>query len=524
MQTLLFRRWKYLVTSLLILAALVISSLPPKLAGATSSVPIGVYNGPGKVAALNDFGNWLGSPVVYATDYVDYKNGWSTDFNPTWLIGPWGQWVNQATNRKLVLGLPMLENSNYGQFDQGAAGAFDTYFINLSQKMVSNGLGSSVIRLGYEANCDTIGPWQATDNPTGYIKHFRHIVQIMKSVPGTNFKFDWTVCNGLQNGHVLNSFASFYPGDDVVDIIGMDQYDVKWMDTMVTHEQRWQYNVSRYMGLQDHQNFALSHGKPVSFPEWGLYKPGDSFAGGGDNPYFIDSMINWIEANNTVYQSYFNLNWGGGVLADFPNGQARFKARLGQATPTLDTTAPSVSMSAPTASAAISGTTNINVSATDNVGVAKVELYIDGILKGSDLTAPYSFTWDTKTVSNGNHILFSKAYDAAGNSTQSTSVTVSINNTFILPSSTDTTAPVVTLSSPVGGVTTLSQVAVISSATDNMGIKKMEMYLDGKYKQTYYASSLTYSWGVKRGSHTVTIKAYDTAGNIGQASATISKF
>jgi hypothetical protein len=181
-------------------------------------------------------------------------------------------------------------------------------------------------------------------------------------------------------------------------------------------------------------------------------------------------------------------------------------------------------MSAPTASAAISGTTNINVSATDNVGVAKVELYIDGILKGSDLTAPYSFTWDTKTVSNGNHILFSKAYDAAGNSTQSTSVTVSINNTFILPSSTDTTAPVVTLSSPVGGVTTLSQVAVISSATDNMGIKKMEMYLDGKYKQTYYASSLTYSWGVKHGSHTVTIKAYDTAGNIGQASATISKF
>ncbi|HSX27230.1 MAG TPA: Ig-like domain-containing protein [Patescibacteria group bacterium] len=487
------------------------------------SVPTGVYTGPGTVTAHDNFSNWLGSPVTYTTDYVDYKGGWQKDFidSKLWLTQPWGKWVSAASGRRLVLGLPMLENANYGQFDQGAAGAFDSYFQSLANDMVVNKLGNSIIRLGYEANCNTIGPWQATDNPSGYVKLFRHIVTVMRATPGSSFSFDWTLCNGYQSGHALTSFASFYPGDDVVDIMGMDIYDMKWMDTTSTNDQRWQYNVTRYMGMQDHINFAASHSKPVSFPEWGLYKPGDQFGGGGDDPYFIDQMANWINGHNTYYESYFNLNWGGGVLSDFPNGQAEYKARFGQVAPPADTTAPSVSVTSPSNGLTISNTTSVTASASDNVGVSKVDFYVDGVLKATDTSSAYSYGWDTKTVANGSHSLKAIASDAAGNKTTSASVSVNVSNTTATPAS-DASAPVVTITSPTNSSSVGSKFTIAASATDNLGVTKLEIWIDGYLKKTFSSSSFSTGYSIKQyGTHTITVKAYDAAGNIGQAGVVV---
>lgn len=297
----------------------------------TSSAKLGVYTGPGAISAHTQFEQWLGRPVPYAEDYIDFKGGWQKDFidSQQWLMQPWGNWVKQDPTRRLVLGVPMLESDNAGQFSQGASGQFDIYFTALANELVENGLGNTIIRLGYEGNCDTIGPWQATDNPEGYIMLYRHIVGVMKAVPDNSFTFDWSVCNGLQAGHVLNSFDSFYPGDDVVDIISMDLYDVAWMQPSITPQERWNYISTRVMGINDLVQFALSHDKPLSFPEWGLYKPGDSFAGGGDDPYFIQQMAQLINSTNPVYQAYFDIDWGGGVLSDFLEGAATYQAIYG---------------------------------------------------------------------------------------------------------------------------------------------------------------------------------------------------
>ncbi len=302
-----------------------------KPARLTHNTQIGVYTGPGTLATHTSFEQWLGRSVPVTTDYIDYKGGWQKDFidSQLWLAQPWGKWAKKTPNSRLVLGVPMLESQNTAQFSQGANGAFDVYFRSLAENLVKNGLGDSVIRLGYEANCNTIGPWQATDNPAGYIKLYRHEVGVMSSVPGAAFAYDWTVCNGLQNGHALNTFDSFYPGNDVVDIVGMDIYDVKWMDPGATPQQRWDYAYSRRLGIGEFLQFAASHGKAVSYPEWGLYRPGDNFAGGGDNPYFINKMDELIKSTNPVYQSYFNLNWGGGVLEDFIQSKGLFKQLFG---------------------------------------------------------------------------------------------------------------------------------------------------------------------------------------------------
>ncbi|TMA25546.1 MAG: hypothetical protein E6J78_17225 [Deltaproteobacteria bacterium] len=93
-----------------------------------------------------------------------------------------------------------------------------------------------------------------------------------------------------------------------------------------------------------------------------------------------------------------------------------------------DTTPPTTSVTAPAPSSTVSGTVTVTATATDNVGVTRIELYADGALIGSGTSSPTSAAWDTTAVANGSHSLTSKAYDAAGNVGTSSAVTVTVNN------------------------------------------------------------------------------------------------
>jgi Zn-dependent metalloprotease len=89
-----------------------------------------------------------------------------------------------------------------------------------------------------------------------------------------------------------------------------------------------------------------------------------------------------------------------------------------------DTTAPTASAT----ESGTSGTITFSATATDNVGVSKVEFYVDGVLKGTDTTSPYSMTLDSTTLTNATHSLTAKAYDAAGNVGTSTAVSFTVSN------------------------------------------------------------------------------------------------
>jgi hypothetical protein len=95
---------------------------------------------------------------------------------------------------------------------------------------------------------------------------------------------------------------------------------------------------------------------------------------------------------------------------------------------TPDIEDPSVAVTSPTDGSTVSGTTNITATASDNVGVTKVEFYIDSNLKSTDLSSPYVYSWDTTTETNESHTLVAKAYDAANNVSTSTAITVSVDN------------------------------------------------------------------------------------------------
>jgi subtilisin family serine protease len=93
-------------------------------------------------------------------------------------------------------------------------------------------------------------------------------------------------------------------------------------------------------------------------------------------------------------------------------------------TPTLDTVAPTVSITSPTSGARLSVNTSVYVTASDNIGVRRVELYADGALVSTSTAAPFTTKWNTNKTARGSHALQTKAYDSAGNVGTSAPVTV----------------------------------------------------------------------------------------------------
>jgi thermitase len=182
-----------------------------------------------------------------------------------------------------------------------------------------------------------------------------------------------------------------------------------------------------------------------------------------------------------------------------------------------DTSAPVTAITLPVNGATISGTVAVAATASDNVGVTKVEFYKDGSLVGTSTSTPYSFNWVTTTAANGAHTLQTKSYDAAGNVGASTLISVMVQNTVV-----DTTAPVTAITSPINGATVNSTVGVSASASDNVAVTKAELYVDGVLASTMTASPYLFSWDttkVANGSHTLQTKAYDAAGNVGTSAA-----
>ena len=94
-----------------------------------------------------------------------------------------------------------------------------------------------------------------------------------------------------------------------------------------------------------------------------------------------------------------------------------------------DTTAPTTSVTAPANGATVSSTVSVTATASDNIAVTKMEIYIDGTLRTSNTSATsLTYSWNTTTFANGSHTIVSKAYDAAGNVGTSSTITVTVSN------------------------------------------------------------------------------------------------
>ncbi len=160
----------------------------------------------------------------------------------------------------------------------------------------------------------------------------------------------------------------------------------------------------------------------------------------------------------------------------------------------------------------MNGSVTVTVQASDNVGVTSVELQVDGAILDTLTQSPYTFTWDSATVTDGLHSLIAIATDAAGNTGSSPAVEVTVDNTTPV----DTTAPTVTLAalaSPVSGT-----VSVSATASDDSGVTEVRFYINDVLSGTDTTVPYELSWDTTiaaDGAYTLRAEADDAAGNIG---------
>src|SRR5260221_14144539 len=95
---------------------------------------------------------------------------------------------------------------------------------------------------------------------------------------------------------------------------------------------------------------------------------------------------------------------------------------------------PAVALTTPSTGSTVSGTTNLVASASDGLGITKVEFYCDNTtLVGTATAAPYSAPCNTTGLPNGTHTFSARAFGTAGNSPNSVANTVTVSNGATTP-------------------------------------------------------------------------------------------
>lgn len=174
-------------------------------------------------------------------------------------------------------------------------------------------------------------------------------------------------------------------------------------------------------------------------------------------------------------------------------------------------------LQAPAVTASVGGSTgtfSLGAQATDNVGVVRVEFLVDGALVASQSGAgpAFSASWNSTQVPNGSHTLTVKAYDAAGNCG-------SASTSFLVANgSSDATPPVLSNLRVVQRLVRarpyrIYQHTLYVDASDNVGVVRVEFFLDGNLVGSRTAAPYSLNLGSRSGVSTLSVTAYDAAGN-----------
>ncbi|MEW1634454.1 glycosyl hydrolase [Streptomyces sp. NPDC093801] len=259
-----------------------------------SGTAFGAYldYGPSGVARIPSLSRWLGGREIRVGHTYLPGDSWAGIEGRVPFLEDWARWRRAKEDRMFVLNVPM-QARNEGRVPDwqvvqliraGAQGEYDRHFRRLAERLVELGLPDTVVVLGWEMNGTTY-THRCGPDPEHWKAYWTRVVNTMRSVPGQRFKFDFTPNRGSD----AIAWTRCYPGDDVVDVIGMDSYDQGPGRSFDDH-------VSQPYGLQQHVDFAKAHGKQISYPEWGLFR-------NGDNPEYVRRMLRWIDQHHPLYHT-----------------------------------------------------------------------------------------------------------------------------------------------------------------------------------------------------------------------------
>jgi VCBS repeat-containing protein len=192
-----------------------------------------------------------------------------------------------------------------------ASGAYDSTFVAMAEAIAENQTEDVspllYVRLGWEATNSY--PWKVHSGPDkaldeslveDYIDAFQHVATIFRSVDD-RFRIEWNQNYSNQDANgVYYDLAELYPGDEFVDVVGVDAYNVARFSGQDDPASAWDYKLNAPYGLEWFSDFAAEHGKPLALTEWGI--DSDDFGS------YVDNLAEFVRTNNVIYTNYWNAD------------------------------------------------------------------------------------------------------------------------------------------------------------------------------------------------------------------------
>lgn len=223
----------------------------------------------------------LGVPAQVFTIYAGAPN-W-TSFNPGYI---------PDTTMQLALAVGDISSARATQ---------------IGNELVAAGHANTIIRIMWEMNGDWY-PWGVQDwSPATYVAAYRSIEQGFSASSGNRFSFVWN----LNAGSGGSSEFATYPGDAYVSNVGIDWYALNGGGGAPTST------------IPPILAFAASHGKPISFDEWGV----DGVANAAAYIQYLASLVH-NPADHVAFQSYFD--YGTSTITDYPDDVSAYRAYFDQ--------------------------------------------------------------------------------------------------------------------------------------------------------------------------------------------------
>lgn len=332
---------------------------------------VGGSSGPtGEIATYNA---WLGQPADMASVHSGQANG-EGDYVSS--VG-YADWVIQYAG-EICHSLPLFWNE--ATLAGAGAGTYDADWTNCGGQILTKLAAQKriILRTGWEQNA-TWMPWASPGKDALFIQAFRRFVGIMRGLDKLNqFKFVWCPYTAMSDpGTADYDPTTSYPGDDVVDVIGLDFYPhSSWGATAAA---KWAFGKPM---LDQVVTFARSHGKPWSLPEWAI-------AADIDGPICTNVIEYCSTAGDCLYANYFDSQAAGNNSisnGQYPNAAAAFKTAMlaAMAAPAVTASAP-VAPPAPVAPAAApvvaAATPTVTVGADPVSGIITLTFSVDMTLK-----------------------------------------------------------------------------------------------------------------------------------------------
>jgi beta-mannanase len=288
---------------------------------ASAALPLEVTNAGASSSCIDSSGHGIRYFGAYTkntqTNYdVDTWAGFHQDFLTsfincdTWANAAASDWgfdlMQQQPAGENIQEIVCLSTQEDPSLAHVASGMYDENIKQIAQLFLKHDYPNAIIRVGheFEGNWYPWGLWGGVNDGdfASFIAAFRRVSSILKSVSPT-FTIVWNPgCSYLAES---TQSEKGYPGDDVVDVVGVDCYDD---GSGVDHLFNGAYGMNQWA------QFAKQHGKPIALPEWGLMT-------GGDNPDYIKAMFDFMVANDTFLEALWDSD-DGNTKSQLSSGEA----------------------------------------------------------------------------------------------------------------------------------------------------------------------------------------------------------